>query len=109
MLHYIAGKRLAAGRRTVVDATNVQQDGRRQLIELARKHDVLPIAIVLDAPRACAPSASRPAATAPTCPAGDPAPHPELAAPCATWSARASASVHVLRGAEEVEHATVVI
>ncbi|MEV5785152.1 polynucleotide kinase-phosphatase [Streptomyces sp. NPDC052287] len=50
VLHYIAGKRLAAGRRTVVDATNVQQESRRQLIEIARKHDVLPIAIVLDVP-----------------------------------------------------------
>ncbi|MET8411623.1 polynucleotide kinase-phosphatase [Streptomyces sp. NPDC005195] len=50
VLHYIAGKRLAAGRRTVVDATNVQQESRRQLIETARKHDVLPIAIVLDVP-----------------------------------------------------------
>ncbi|MET7828790.1 polynucleotide kinase-phosphatase [Streptomyces sp. NPDC005386] len=50
VLHYIAGKRLAAGRRTVVDATSVQQDSRRQLVELARKHDVLPIAIVLDVP-----------------------------------------------------------
>ncbi|MFJ7967512.1 polynucleotide kinase-phosphatase [Streptomyces sp. NPDC096324] len=50
VLHYIAGKRLAAGRRTVVDATSVQQDSRRQLIELARKYDVLPIAIVLDVP-----------------------------------------------------------
>jgi len=50
VLHYIAGKRLAAGRRTVVDATNVQQESRRQLIELAKKYDVLPIAIVLDVP-----------------------------------------------------------
>ncbi|MFJ8026433.1 polynucleotide kinase-phosphatase [Streptomyces sp. NPDC096311] len=50
LLHYIAGKRLAAGRRTVVDATNVQQESRRQLIELAKKHDVLPIAIVFDVP-----------------------------------------------------------
>ncbi|MHA5053768.1 polynucleotide kinase-phosphatase [Streptomyces sp. SD15] len=50
VLHYIAGKRLAAGRRTVVDATNVQQESRRQLIELAKRHDVLPIAIVLDVP-----------------------------------------------------------
>ncbi|MCX4561733.1 polynucleotide kinase-phosphatase [Streptomyces phaeochromogenes] len=48
VLHYIAGKRLAAGRRTVVDATNVQQESRKQLIELARKYDVLPIAVVLD-------------------------------------------------------------
>nr|WP_168512036.1 polynucleotide kinase-phosphatase [Streptomyces sp. S1D4-11]QIY98820.1 polynucleotide kinase-phosphatase [Streptomyces sp. S1D4-11] len=49
VLHYIAGKRLAYVR-TVVDATNVQQESRRQLIELAKKHDVLPIAIVLDVP-----------------------------------------------------------
>ncbi|MFD6970203.1 polynucleotide kinase-phosphatase [Streptomyces sp. NPDC059949] len=50
VLHYIAGKRLAAGRLTVVDATSVQADARRQLVQLARAHDVLPIAIVLDMP-----------------------------------------------------------
>ncbi|MCQ4212989.1 polynucleotide kinase-phosphatase [Streptomyces longispororuber] len=50
VLHYIAAKRLAAGRLTVVDATNVQQESRRQLVDLAREHDVLPIAIVLDVP-----------------------------------------------------------
>ncbi|UUY50428.1 polynucleotide kinase-phosphatase [Streptomyces yangpuensis] len=50
VLHYIAGKRLAAGRLTVVDATSVQPDARRQLVALAREHDVLPIAIVLDMP-----------------------------------------------------------
>lgn len=50
VLHYIAGKRLAAGRLTVVDATSVQADARRQLVQLAREHDVLPIAIVLDLP-----------------------------------------------------------
>jgi protein phosphatase len=50
VLHYIAGKRLAAGRRTVVDATSVQREARAQLVKLAREHDVLPIAIVLDVP-----------------------------------------------------------
>jgi protein phosphatase len=50
VLHYIAGKRLAAGRLTVVDATNVQPASRKQLVDLARAHDVLPIAIVLDMP-----------------------------------------------------------
>ncbi|MFJ3927522.1 polynucleotide kinase-phosphatase [Streptomyces sp. NPDC090022] len=50
VLHYIAGKRLAAGRLTVVDATSVQSEARRQLVQLARAHDVLPIAIVLDMP-----------------------------------------------------------
>ena len=52
VLHYIAGKRLAAGRLTVVDATNVQPEARRPLVELAREHDVLPVAIVLDLPEA---------------------------------------------------------
>ncbi|WP_405805444.1 polynucleotide kinase-phosphatase [Streptomyces sp. NBC_00210] len=50
VLHYIAGKRLAAGRLTVVDATSVQPESRRQLVQLARQYDVLPIAIVLDLP-----------------------------------------------------------
>lgn len=54
VLHYIAGKRLAAGRLTVVDATNVQPDSRKHLINLAKEHDVLPAAIVLDLPeRVC--------------------------------------------------------
>ncbi|MEV7682735.1 polynucleotide kinase-phosphatase [Streptomyces sp. NPDC088341] len=50
VLHYIVGKRLAAGRLTVVDATNVQSESRKQLVRIAREHDVLPVAIVLDLP-----------------------------------------------------------
>jgi protein phosphatase len=50
LLHHIAGKRLAAGRLTVVDATNVQPAARRELVALAREHDVLAVAIVLDVP-----------------------------------------------------------
>src|SRR5665647_3892634 len=50
VLHVIAGKRLDAGRLTVVDATNVQQHARKALVALAREHDVLPVAIVLDVP-----------------------------------------------------------
>ena len=49
-LHYVAGKRLRAGRLTVVDATNVQPHARAGLVALAREHDVLPVAIVLDVP-----------------------------------------------------------
>jgi protein phosphatase len=62
LLHYIAGKRLAAGRLTVVDATNVQPAARGELVALAREHDVLAIAIVLDVPeQVCrARNASRP-------------------------------------------------
>ncbi|WP_370968597.1 polynucleotide kinase-phosphatase [Amycolatopsis sp. cg9] len=49
-LHYVAGKRLAAGRTTVIDATNVQRASRASLVKLAKEHDVLPVAIVLDLP-----------------------------------------------------------
>ncbi|MEM6779566.1 MAG: polynucleotide kinase-phosphatase [Planctomycetota bacterium] len=48
VLHFIASKRLAAGRLTVIDATNVQPEARRGLIALARQYHVLPVAIVLN-------------------------------------------------------------
>ena len=48
ILHYIARKRLARGRLTVVDATNVQPEARKPLVELAREFHVLPVAIVLN-------------------------------------------------------------
>ncbi|UJV40038.1 polynucleotide kinase-phosphatase [Streptomyces sp. AMCC400023] len=109
VLHYIAGKRLAAGRRTVVDATSVQQESRRQLIELARKHDVLPIAIVLDVPEdVCA---ARNAART------DRADMPRRVIQRHTRELRRSLrhleregfrKVHVLRGVEEVDRATIV-
>ncbi len=50
VLHLVAGKRLRAGRLTVVDATNVQQHARTALVEVAKAHDVLPVAIVVDTP-----------------------------------------------------------
>ena len=52
VLHFIAGKRLAAGRLTVIDATSVQPAARKPLVELARRHHVLAVAIVLDIPEA---------------------------------------------------------
>jgi protein phosphatase len=54
VLHYVARKRLAAGRLTVVDATNVQLEARKPLVALAREFHCLPIAIVFDLPeRVC--------------------------------------------------------
>ncbi|MGW3145513.1 polynucleotide kinase-phosphatase [Streptomyces sp. NPDC001177] len=109
VLHYIAGKRLAAGRRTVVDATSVQQDSRRQLIELAKKYDVLPIAIVLDVPEEVC--AERNAART------DRADMPrrviqrhirELRRSMRHLEREGFRKVHVLRGVEEVDAATVV-
>ncbi|MGW4046436.1 polynucleotide kinase-phosphatase [Streptomyces sp. NPDC004721] len=109
VLHYIAGKRLAAGRRTVVDATSVQQDARRQLIDLAKSHDVLPIAIVLDVPEEVC--AERNAART------DRSDMPRRVIRRHTRELRRSLrhleregfrKVHVLRGADEVENASVV-
>ena len=50
VLHLILSKRLANRRLTVVDATNVQTEPRRRLLDLARRHHVLPVAVVLDLP-----------------------------------------------------------
>jgi protein phosphatase len=50
VLRFIASKRLALGRLTVIDATNVQPQARKPLVELARAYHVLPVAIVLDLP-----------------------------------------------------------
>ncbi|MFG2575745.1 polynucleotide kinase-phosphatase [Streptomyces sp. NPDC048481] len=109
VLHYIAGKRLAAGRRTVVDATSVQSDARKQLIDLARQHDVLPVAIVLDVPEEVC--AARNAART------DRAGMPrrviqrhirELRRSLRHLEREGFRKVHVLRGVEDVENASVV-
>src|SRR5215208_4438305 len=50
VLHFIAAKRLAAGRLTVIDATNVQPEARKPLVALARQYHCLPVAIVLNLP-----------------------------------------------------------
>lgn len=50
ILHYIAAKRLAVGKLTVIDATNVQPEDRKYLVQLAREYHCLPVAIVLNLP-----------------------------------------------------------
>src|SRR5437660_7874481 len=50
VLHFIAARRLALGRLTVIDATNVQPEARKPLVGLARKYHCLPVAIVLNVP-----------------------------------------------------------
>ncbi|WP_422928843.1 polynucleotide kinase-phosphatase [Singulisphaera sp. PoT] len=47
-LHFVAAKRLALGRLTVIDATNVHAESRKPYIELAREYHCLPVAIVLN-------------------------------------------------------------
>ena len=48
VLHFIARKRLAAGKLTAIDATNVQTEARKPLVALAREFHVLPVAIVFN-------------------------------------------------------------
>ena len=48
LLHHLVGIRLRRGLLTVVDATNVQPSARASLVKLAKSHDVLVDAIVLD-------------------------------------------------------------
>ena len=59
VLHYIVGTRLRRGLLTVVDATNVQRHARGALVRLAKEHDVLVDAIVLDVPEAVAVARNR--------------------------------------------------
>jgi protein phosphatase len=50
VLHFIAARRLEAGRLTVIDATNVQPESRKELISLAREYHFLVTAIVFNLP-----------------------------------------------------------
>jgi protein phosphatase len=50
LVHTIIRKRLALGRLTVVDATNVQKDARKPLIAIARQYHCLPVAVVFNFP-----------------------------------------------------------
>ncbi|HEU5226647.1 MAG TPA: polynucleotide kinase-phosphatase [Ktedonobacteraceae bacterium] len=50
VLHFVAAKRLAAGKLTVVDATSVQAEDRKPLLELARRYHALAVAIVFHLP-----------------------------------------------------------
>ncbi|MDR0904676.1 MAG: polynucleotide kinase-phosphatase, partial [Oscillospiraceae bacterium] len=49
-LYYVARKRLELGLLTVIDATNVQSDARREIIRLAKDQKIHAVAIVLDLP-----------------------------------------------------------
>ena len=51
LLRFIVGKRLRAGRLTVVDATNVREADRTPLLTLARACGARTVAVVLDLPQ----------------------------------------------------------
>ena len=108
VLGYIAGKRLAAGRLTVVDATNVQRDARRQLVELAKAHDVLPVAIVLDLPESVAVERNRDRAHRDFGSHVVRRQHDQLRRSLKGLSREGFRKVHVLRSVEEIESAQIV-
>jgi protein phosphatase len=107
LLHYIVGKRLAGGRLTVVDATNVQPQWRRELVALAREHDVLPVAIVLDLPeKLCAERNAR----RPDREAGLPVirrQHDQLRRGLKGLRREGFRTVHVLRDPDEIAQASI--
>src|SRR5690606_28093325 len=107
VLGYIAGKRLEAGRLTVVDATNVQRDARAPLVALAREHHVLPVAIVLDVPEGvCAQrNAARPDRAVPWHALRRQ--HQQLRRSLSGLQREGFRRVFVLRGADEIDAAAV--
>ncbi|GAA2257408.1 polynucleotide kinase-phosphatase [Kitasatospora cystarginea] len=109
VLHYIVGKRLAAGRFTVVDATNVQQEARRRLVQIAREHDVLPIAIVLDVPPDVCAERNRTRPDRQLSPHVIPRQQRELRRSLRGLEREGFRKVHVLRGEAEVGAARIVI
>jgi protein phosphatase len=106
-LRFVAGKRLAGGRVTVVDATSVKREDRAPLVELAREHHVLPVAIVLDVPESVC--HERNAAR----PDRDFGPHVvrrqrgDLHRSLRSLGKEGFRRVHVLRSVEEVDAATI--
>ncbi len=108
VLHFIARKRLAAGRLTVVDATNVQPEARRPLVELAREFHCLPVALVLDVPERVAHERNR------SRPDRDFGPHvirqqaAQLHRSLRGLPREGFRRVHVLRSLEEIEAAEIV-
>ncbi|WP_035806246.1 polynucleotide kinase-phosphatase [Kitasatospora mediocidica] len=108
LLHYIVGKRLTAGRLTVVDATNVQPESRKQLIKIARDHDVLPIAIVLDVPPGVCAERNRSRPDRDMGAQVIPRQHRELRRSLSGLEREGFRKVHHLRGAEEVDAAEIV-
>jgi polynucleotide kinase-phosphatase len=50
LLHLAAARRLRRGRFTVIDATNLQTDARKNLLRIAREHHFLASAVAFDLP-----------------------------------------------------------
>ena len=107
LLHRILAMRLRRGRLTVVDATNVEDWARAELLAVARHHRRPAVAIVLDVPLTVAleRNAARAAPRPP--PAAIRRQHRWLADSLPAIEREAFAAVHRLRSAEEIEGARI--
>ncbi|MBW9215575.1 polynucleotide kinase-phosphatase [Mumia sp. zg.B53] len=108
VLHYIVGARLRRGLLTVVDATNVQPSARAALVTLAKSHDVLVDAIVIDVPESVAIERNK---QRPDRDFGDHVvsrQHRDLTRSFRRLTKEGFRRVHVLRGIDEVEGAEIV-
>ncbi|AOW93931.1 polynucleotide kinase-phosphatase [Rhodococcus sp. WMMA185] len=107
VLHYIVGTRLRRGLLTVVDATNVQRGSRKALIDLAKSHDVLVDAIVLDVPAGEAIERNASRSDRNFGPHVIRRQHKELRGSLPKMGREGFRRVHVLTGVDEIEGATV--
>ncbi|GAA2786415.1 polynucleotide kinase-phosphatase [Saccharopolyspora taberi] len=106
-LHHVAAKRLAAGRITVVDATNVQRNSRAALVSLAREHNVLPVAIVLDVPESVCVARNAERSDRDFGPQVVRRHRSELRRSLKSLQREGFRRVHVLRGVAEIDAATI--
>ncbi|MGW2309414.1 polynucleotide kinase-phosphatase [Actinomadura luteofluorescens] len=106
LLHYIVGKRLRRGLLTVVDATNVQSKARESLRRLAKEHDVLSVAIVLDVPESLAAERNAGRPDRRLAPHVIPRQRRELRRTMRSLG-REFRRVHVLTGPDEIDAATI--
>ncbi|QWC84504.1 polynucleotide kinase-phosphatase [Nocardioidaceae bacterium] len=107
VLEFIVGVRLRRGLLTVVDATNVQGPARASLVRLAKSHDVLVDAIVLDVPERLAIDRNR---SRPDRAFGDHVvtrQQRDLTRSMRRIRKEGFRRVHVLRGAEEIDTVTI--
>ena len=107
LLHRILAMRLRRGRLSVVDATNVEDWARRELLAIARQHRRPVVAIVLDVPLAVAleRNAARPSPRPP--PSAVRRQHRWLADSLPSLDREGFAAVHRLRSADEVNRVRV--
>ena len=107
LLDHIAGVRLTRGLLTVIDATNVTAAARKGLVRLARDHDLLPVAIVLDIPESVARERNRSRSDRDF---GDRVIHRQagdLRRGLKGLAREGFRAVHILRGVEEVDAAVI--